>query len=76
MASLKLKFYESTDHVCCLIKQLYEIDIDKISELNGYDDVNFLCQSSQNGFLSQFVCKITNPIDSAEELLLGKNFFW
>lgn len=68
---LPLVFYESNDHVCCLIKQLYEIEVDKISKLNGYDDVNLLCESSKNGLTSRFVCKITDPTGSAEENILG-----
>ena len=54
-----------------IIRQLYGIDVNRISELNAYDDRNYYVLANDQ---AEYVLKITNSVDTAKAgLLEGQN---
>jgi ribosomal protein L23 len=71
----QLNFTATKEHVPQLIQQLFGLKVNEVKQLNGYDDLNFLCRlirTPQNTDDQQFVvCKITNSEGTAEPNVLG-----
>lgn len=61
----------STKHVAELCKELFDLNVLLVKELNSYDDRNFHVITSND---EQFLMKVTNSDDSSEQgLLEGQN---
>lgn len=67
----KLKAVVTADQVRSLVQSLFDVQVDRLVELNGYDDLNFLCSSAEPTAMSKSVCKITNHVNTAEPDVLG-----
>lgn len=65
----KLKPVVESDEVLQIVKTLYNINIESITELNSYDDRNFLIQSNTG---QRYVFKISNYLDSSTPDLIGE----
>lgn len=61
-----------------LAEKLYDITVESITELDGYDDRNYCIKALKNGQppseLELYTLKITNSVDSTCGDLIGKSF--
>ena len=65
----KLKPSICNDEVVGIIQDLYRQQVTGITELNSYDDRNFLIQTDGG---AKFIFKISNFLDSSTPGLIGK----